>query len=113
MFPKINQRQLQNAMHQMGISQTEIEAEEVIIKCRDRNIVISEPSVLKVKMSGDENFQISGKIREEKISSEPEITEEDIKTVMEKANASREDAEGAIKKSGGDLAEAILSLSKS
>ena len=36
--------------------------------------------------------------------------EEDVKTVMEQAKASKEKAVKALEKSNGDLAEAILSL---
>jgi alpha-NAC-related protein len=111
-FPKINQRQMAQAMRQMGISQDEIEAEEVIIRCRAENIIISSPNVVKIKMNGEENFQISGKISHEKVSSEPEINEDDISTVMEQADVSREDAESALKTAKGDIAAAILFLKK-
>lgn len=112
MYPKINPRQLSQAMRQMGISQEEIDAEQVIIRCRDKNIIISSPNVTKVKMSGDESFQISGDISEEPRSSEAEISDEDISTVVEQAGVSREDAECALKDCKGNLAEAILKLKK-
>ena len=93
-------------MKQLGISQEEIDADRVIIESKDRKIIIEEPSVIKVKMSGQESFQISGKISEEQ-----GISESDVKTVMEKTGVSEEKATEALKKSSGDLAEAILSLS--
>jgi nascent polypeptide-associated complex subunit alpha len=110
LYPKINPKQLSQAMRQMGISQEEIDAERVIIQCADKNIIISEPNVTKIKMSGDESFQISGKISEEERSSEAEISGEDISTVVEQTGVSREDAECALKECKGDLAEAILKL---
>jgi nascent polypeptide-associated complex subunit alpha len=103
----INPKQMQAMMKQMGINQTEIPSSRVIIEKEDGGkIVINNPSVLKVKMQGQETFQISGDISE----TEEKFSEEDIKTIMEKTGCSREKAENAIEKTG-DLAEAILELS--
>lgn len=93
-------------MKQLGISQEEIDADRVIIEAKDKKIIIDEPSVVKVKMSGQESFQISGKISEEQ-----GISAEDIKTVMEKTGCKKEEAANALENSRGDLAEAILALS--
>ncbi len=105
MIPGMRQSDLKKAMKRMGVKQDEIEAEEVIIKTKDKDIVISNPSVVKVEMMGQESFQISGEVREKS-----SISEEDIETVMEKAGVSKEKARNALEKTGGDLAEAILSL---
>jgi len=59
-------------------------------------------------MQGQETFQIAGEIREE--TSAPEISEDDIKTIVEKTGVSEEKAKETLKKTG-DLAEAILELS--
>jgi nascent polypeptide-associated complex subunit alpha len=112
LYPKINPRQLSQAMRQLGISQEEIDAEEVVIRCREKNIRISEPHVIKMKIGNEESFQISGKVSEENARIIPEISEEDIKTVMEAASVEREEAERAISESKGDIAAAILSLKK-
>ena len=63
-------------------------------------------------MMGQENFQISGEIQEREISTTPDISEEDIQTVMEQTNTDKETAQKAIEESEGDLAEAIISLTK-
>lgn len=110
MIPGMNPRKLAQAMKKMGIAQEEIEATEVIIKCPDKEIVITEPSVGKIKAMGQEQFTISGNIHEREISSEPEISEDDIKIVMEQANVDKEKALEALKKAEGDIAKAILSL---
>ena len=112
MFQGVNPRQMQQMMRKMGIQQQEIDATEVIIKTPDKEIVITEPSVSKVNMMGQETFQISGNISERDISSEIEITEEDIETVAEQTGCTREEAEEALKDSKGNLAEAILKLKK-
>ena len=110
MFPGMNPRKMQQMMKRMGIQQVDIPAKEVIIRSDDKEIIITEPSVAKVNMMGQETFQISGTIQERETSSEPEINDDDIKTVAEQANASEEDAKKALEESKGDLAAAILSL---
>lgn len=108
----MNPRKVQQMMKQMGIQQVDIPATEVIIKTENKEIRITNPSVAKVNMMGQETFQISGEIHEREISTAPDILEEDVKMVMEQANVSQENARKAIEKSEGDLAEAIISLSK-
>jgi nascent polypeptide-associated complex subunit alpha len=109
MFPNLDPKKMQAVMKQMGISQEEIDALRVIIEKADNTkIVIDNPSVTKVKMNGQESFQISGEISEEQGES---FSEEDIKTVMEKTNASEEQARQALEETG-DLAEAIMKLSE-
>ena len=108
----MNPRKVQQMMKQMGIQQVDIPATEVIIKTTDKEIIISNPSVQKVNMMGQQNFQISGDVHEREISTTPEISEDDIKTVMEQANVSEDKAKSAIEKAEGDLAEAIIELSK-
>jgi nascent polypeptide-associated complex subunit alpha len=107
MMPKINPREMQRAMQRMGIKQEEIDAEEVIIRCADKEIIIKNPDVQKIDMAGNKSFQISGDIHERAIS---KITEEDIKTVMDQAEVSKEKAIKALEDNDGDLAAAILSL---
>jgi nascent polypeptide-associated complex subunit alpha len=110
MFPGMNPKQMQQAMKQLGIKQEEIDAIEVIIRCQDKEIVINSPSVQKIKMQGQESFQISGETSERSLSSSPEITDEDIDTVMTQAGCTRDEAIEAIEECDGDLAEAVMKL---
>ena len=112
MIPGMNPRKVQQMMKQMGIQQQDIEATEVIIRTADKELVISNPSVQKVNMMGQINFQISGEVEERSLETTPEINEDDIKTVMDQANCSEEEAKKAIEDAEGDLAEAIMSLTK-
>ncbi len=109
---KLNPRDLAKAMQRMGMQQQEVPALEVVIRCEDKDIVISEPAVAKINMMGEETWQITGKVHEKAKSSEPEIKEEDVQTVMQQANVNKEKALDAIKKAKGDLAEAILLLTQ-
>jgi len=97
-------------MKQMGIAQEEIPSSEVIIKKEDKSkIIIKNPSVVKIKMQGQETFQISGDVQEE--TSPPLFSEEDIKTIVEKTNCTEEQAKSSLERTG-DLAETILELGK-
>jgi len=110
MFPGLDPKKMQSVMKQMGIAQEEISANKVIIETDEKNIIINEPSVIKIKMQGQTNFQISGEITEEEIKEE-NTTEEDLEMIMEKTGCSKEKAKEALEKANGDLTEAILSLS--
>lgn len=113
MIPGMNPRKMQQMMKRMGIQQVDIPATEVIIRTEDKEIIITSPSVAKVNMMGQETFQVSGgNIQERESSSEPEINDDDIKTVAEQANVSEEAAKEALEKSSGDIAAAILSLNQ-
>lgn len=108
MMPGIDPKKMQALMKQMGIKQEDIDASRVIIEKSDGGkILINNPSVVKVNMSGNESFQITGDVSEE----EEAITNDDVNIVMEKTGASEEDSRKALENSNGDLTEAILSLS--
>ena len=109
MFPGIDPKKMQAMMKQMGIAQEEIYATRVIIETDKKDIIIENPSVLKLKMQDQTNFQISGDVSEQEKTED--TTEEDIKTIMEKTNCSVEEAKKALSEANGDLAEAILNLS--
>ena len=109
-MPGMNPRKMQQMMKKMGIQQVDIPATEVIIKTADQEIIITNPNVAKVNAMGQQTYQITGEehIREKTV--EAEITDDDIKTVMEQANCSEEKAKSALEQTG-DLAEAILNIS--
>ena len=77
MMPGMNPRKMAQMMKRMGIAQEDIAANEVIIKCDDKEIIITEPSVAKIKAMGGEQFTISGNVQEREIK--PDINEDDIK----------------------------------
>ena len=116
MLPGMDPKKMQAMMKQLGIAQENIDANRVVIECDDRKIVIENPSVVRVKMQGQENFQISGDISEEEGVQEVEEveedkTDEDIRTIMEKVGCLEEEAKMALEKADGDLTEAVLDLS--
>ena len=93
MFPGLgglNPKKMQAMMKQLGMEQEEIDASRVIIEKPDKNIIIENPSIVKIRIQGQDTFQISGNIKEEGIS------EQDIDTIMEKTNSSKEQAKKAL-----------------
>ena len=110
MFPGLNPKKVQAMMKQMGIDQEEIPAKRVIIEQEDQNIIIENPSVVKVNMQGQESFQITGDISQEENIENNE--DEDIQTIVEKTGCSKEEAKEALNNADGDLTEAILSLAE-
>ncbi len=107
-MPKIDPRKMQAMMKQMGINQEEIEASRVIIECEDKKIIIEDPSIQKVKMSGNISYQISGEEHEE---SNESFSEDDVSLVMQKTGKSKDQVLEALDKTG-DIAEAIVNLSE-
>jgi len=105
---KINPKMMEKAMKQLGIKSEEIEAEEVIIKTADKDLVITNPQITKVNMGGQESFQITGNLEER---SKEKFSEEDIKLIVEQTGCSGEEAAEALKETG-DIAAAIMKLKK-
>ena len=102
----INPKKMQAMMKQLGINSEEIDALRVIIEKADGKTIIENPSIQKIKMQGQESWQITGEAREEAEG----ISEEDISLIMEKTGKTEEEAKKALEETG-DIAEAIVKLS--
>lgn len=112
MMPGMNQRQMQQMMKQMGIQQVDIDATQVIIITPEKRIVIDNPQVSKVNMMGQQTWQVVGPAREERIEVLPEINDDDIETVMAQTGKDKATVIQAIADTDGDLAAAIMKLTK-
>ncbi len=97
-------------MRRLGVQQQDIEAEEVIIKGKDRDIIITKPQVVKVNLMGQDTFQIVGNVEEKEKGYEP--SEEDINLIVEKTNIERDKAIEILKRNNGDIAQSILEISE-
>lgn len=104
MMQGMNPKMMKKLMKQLKAE--EIDAEEVIIKKKDANLVIKNPQVVKMTVSGMPTFQIVGEAHEEEAGVNPD----DVKLVMENTGCSEEEAIGALADSKGDIAEAIIKL---
>jgi len=105
---RINPRDLEKAMKRMGMQTEPINAEEVIIRTPEKDMVITNPQVTRISVMGQTTFQIVG---EETERARERFSEEDVKLVMQKAGAGREAAKNALEEEG-DIASAILKLKK-
>jgi nascent polypeptide-associated complex subunit alpha len=132
-------RAMRRKMSQQGIDGMEqINATEVIIKCPDKEIIIKDPQVIRLKQQGMTIHQIVGEpleseyesgqdtgedetveseeTDEEEVSDETEteskgpIQEQDVMLVSAQAGVSPEVAKAALEEAEGDLARAILKL---
>ena len=105
MMPNMDPKQMARMMKQMGINTEEVAAERVIIETADEKIIVEPAQVTKISAQGQESFQVSGAVHTEQA-----MKDEDVELVMEKAGCTRDQAMEALTKSGGDIAEAIMSL---
>jgi nascent polypeptide-associated complex subunit alpha len=112
MIPGVNPRQLKAMMRQMGMSQEDLDATQVIIKTPTKEYIFSNPQVQKIVMQGQTTFQLMGDYVEQEASVEVSINEDDIEMVSSQAGVSKEEAKEALEKNNGDIAQAIVSLTQ-
>ncbi|MEM3075944.1 MAG: nascent polypeptide-associated complex protein [Candidatus Bilamarchaeaceae archaeon] len=82
-----------------------IEAKRVVIETEEGSYILQNPEVIEIDMQGQKSLQITGAM-----VFEDNISEEDTKMVAEQAGCSEEEARTALKKTKGDIAQAILLL---
>jgi nascent polypeptide-associated complex subunit alpha len=107
MMPGMSPKKIQEMMKKMNMNVKEIKADEVIIKSGNKNTIISNPEVMVTNMMGKEVYQVSGEVSESE-----NISEEDIKIVMEQTGHDRETVAQKLKDLDNDLAKAIMELKK-
>ncbi len=117
---KINPRQMQKAMKQMGIKQTEVEdVVEVIIRTKSNEIVLKGADVVCVEMGGQKNYQVTGpeiirplgtSTTEDESAPTVSFEESDIDLVMGQTGCDRQKAIEALTATDGQPAEAILKI---
>lgn len=110
MLPQMNPKALAGAMKRMGIQQEEMSAEEVIIRLKDCDLIFVKPNITKINMMGQETYQLIGHAEKRKRSTTVEISEEDVKAVMEQTKVDYAQAQATLQKTNGDIAQAIIDL---
>lgn len=105
-------KQMQRAMKQMGMDMKDVKGvSEVIIKFKNKEILIKNPKVNLMDFMGQQTYQITGKAKEREIEVELEIPDNDIELISAQTGVSKEKALETLKETQGDLAEAIMRLS--
>ncbi len=98
-------KKMQQLMKKLNINVQQIPAEEVIIKCKDKDIVIKKPEVMLADMMGRDVYQITGDVTEASA-----VSEEDIQMVMEQTGKDRKTVTEKLEELDHDLARAIMEL---
>lgn len=115
MFPGLgkglNPRKMASMMKQMGIDINEVEnVEEVIIRTPEKDIIFKDAEVSIMDARGMKTYQVVGTPQE--FPREVKIPEDDVKLVMEQTKSNEADARSALVENKGDIAAAIMKLTK-
>ncbi|MHA1722259.1 MAG: nascent polypeptide-associated complex protein [Candidatus Baldrarchaeia archaeon] len=117
MIPRrMSPKMMKKLMKQMGIKIQEIPGvKEVVIRLSDSELIIKNPQVTLMKVSGQDLYQILGQTEKRVVEErkELEIPMEDIQLVAAQAGVTIDEAKKALEQTGGDLAQAILLLKSS
>lgn len=98
-------------MKQMGIDINEVEnVEEVVIRTSEKDIIFKDAEVTIMDARGMKTYQVVGTPQE--VPREAKIPEDDVKLVMEQTGKNEADARNALRESKGDIAAAIMKLTK-
>ena len=122
----MNPRKMKQMMEQMGIDVTELDAEEVVIRTGDEELVFSDAQVTRMDAQGQETYQVVGEPESRALGStaleggdgadagdesdDGGIPDDDIALVAENAGVDAETAREALSETDGDLAAAISRL---
>ena len=112
---RVNDRQMKQAMKKMGIKQSSVDGvTEVIIRTRDKEIVVKRAEVICIEMGGTKSFQVSGETEERMIGKDgvakQTFPEDDISLVMSQTGCDRDKAIAALEAADGQPAEAIIKI---
>ncbi|AGB17078.1 alpha-NAC-related protein [Halovivax ruber XH-70] len=115
----LDPRKMEQMMNQMGIDMDELDAEEVIIRTDEHELVFESPDVTKMDAQGQETYQIIGTPDERARGATDEATSDatggsvdqgDVELVASRTGASEEAARDALEANDGDLAAAVAQL---
>jgi Transcription factor homologous to NACalpha-BTF3 len=120
----LNPSKMKQMMEQMGIDIADVEADEVIIRTPDADLVFSDAEVQRMDAQGQQTYQVVGspETRErgagaggasaEAEASEDEggIPPQDVELVAGRTGASEKRARKALEATDGDLAAAVERL---
>jgi len=111
---RINPREAKRMMQRMGMNMEELPGVlKVTISMKGKDLIIPDPQVTIMKVSGETIYQIMGEAVEEKAETTAEkieISNEDAQLVSAQTGVSIEVAKKALESSNGDLAQAIMML---
>lgn len=108
---RINPRQMNQMMKRLGINVKEIEnVKKVVIQTDKKEYIFDDAEVTIMDSQGQKTYQISG--RPKILDLKDEINKEDIDLIIEQTGKTIEEAKKALEETNGDIAEAIIKLTK-
>ncbi len=107
----INPKKMKQMMKQLGMKVDQIEdVQRIVIETSKGNYIFDAAEVTAMTMQGVTTYQIAGQPRF--VQAALQIPDEDVLLVSEQAGVSAEAAREALIICNGDIAEAILKVSK-
>jgi nascent polypeptide-associated complex subunit alpha len=107
----INPKKMKQMMKQIGMQMEPIEdVRKLVIYTAKGNYIFDSAEVTAMTMQGVTTYQVAGQARFE--AAAPEIPEGDVELVAEQAGVSPDAAREALIESKGDIAAAILKVTK-
>jgi len=116
----MNPRKMQKMMEQMGIDMKDIDAEEVIIRTPDEELVFTDAEVQLMEAQGQKTYQVVGEPESRERGAESSsgdadsaddgVDEDDVELVAMRAGVDEETAREALVANDGDLADAVDQL---
>jgi nascent polypeptide-associated complex subunit alpha len=123
----MNPRKMKQMMEQMGIDVEELDAEEVVVRTADEELVFEAPQVTRMDAQGQQTYQVIGDPeRRERGAGEAndaeaddggtddasagDVPDSDVRIVAQRTGASEDDARAALAAEDGDLAAAVSRL---
>ncbi|WP_049922736.1 nascent polypeptide-associated complex protein [Halopiger djelfimassiliensis] len=117
----LNPRKMEQMMEQMGIDVEDIDAEEVIIRTGEYDLVFDDAEVTKMDARGQETYQVIGSPEQVEAGTAggdagadadggSAIPDADVELVAGRAGVSEDEAREALEDNDGDLAAAVEAL---
>ena len=122
----MNPRKMKQMMEQMGIDMEDIDAEEVIIRTPDEELVFTDAEVQLMEAQGQKTYQVvgdpesrelgagetsdAGDSSKEADEDDGGIDTDDVELVAMRAGVDEETAREALEANDGDLADAVDQL---
>ena len=121
----MNPRKMKQMMEQMGIDVDELDADEVVIRTGEEELVFSDAQVTKMNAQGQETYQVVGEPETRErgaggaggttgedpaVEGDDGIPDDDIELVAEQAGVDAETAREALEANDGRPGDAITDL---
>ncbi|AEM56578.1 MULTISPECIES: nascent polypeptide-associated complex protein [Haloarcula] len=123
----MNPRKMKQMMEQMGIDMEDIDAQEVIIRTPDEELVFDDAEVQLMEAQGQKTYQVVGEPESRELGSgegsaaaaaddadesgsDSGVDEDDVELVAMRAGVDEDTAREALEANDGDLADAVDEL---